>query len=366
MLFRWKDAPSAEELAFGGVPLAEEERTKEMAEVRTSTASAFVASTFGTSAFAGVRRNFQELDGQVNSPADGSVESAANQNAHISKRVVGSEAQFPLMGMELGVPGDGPAVAAGEEPTSARVLTASGGVAVKSRANHEPPSRPKQKACKLVLPASSADTGLAAETRNSSSSEEDVSAGVLGRSADLPAPKARTPSEEARRPLGQGRRHAAPANMPATDECLASEQVPFNDSTLGQEPLAQEQSPPGARSPTPLEMLAGRGAAVAAEKVAQPSSRESPRNSAATKILGTEDDTGSKEEEVESMQGTPTGVLCEQVVPPLRYLDRKATRYADPCHRGSYDELVRNRNRIKMATKPELIALDQKYRQLEE
>ncbi|OAE23389.1 hypothetical protein AXG93_1660s1480 [Marchantia polymorpha subsp. ruderalis] len=112
----------------------------------------------------------------------------------------------------------------------------------RSRATHEPSSRPKQKARKLVLPASSADTGRAAERRNSPSSGEDASARVLGRTADLPAPKARTPSEEAQRPSGQGRQHAASANVPSTDRCLASEQVPFDDSTLGQEPSAQEQS----------------------------------------------------------------------------------------------------------------------------
>ncbi|OAE27168.1 hypothetical protein AXG93_4666s1400 [Marchantia polymorpha subsp. ruderalis] len=222
---------------------------------------------------------------------------------------------------------------------------------VRSRATHEPSSRPKQKACKLVLPASSADTGRAVERRNSPSSGEDASARVSGRTADLPAPKARMPSGEALRPSGQGRHQAAPTSMVATDRCLASEQVPFDDSTSGQEPSAREkwreepsaQGPsaqrtsanrtseaglpkaiadqtseaalPKARSPTPLEMLAGSGAAVAAEEAARPSSRESPRNSVVIEIL--EDDSGSEEEEVESVQGTPTGVLCEQVVPLL-------------------------------------------------
>ncbi|OAE32125.1 hypothetical protein AXG93_2912s1140 [Marchantia polymorpha subsp. ruderalis] len=196
---------------------------------------------------------------------------------------------------------------------------------VRRRANHEPASQPKEKTRKLVLPASIADIGRAAETRNSPSSEEDVSAGVLGTLADLPATKARTSSEEARRPSGQGRWHAAHANMLATEKCLASEQVPFDDSTSGQEPSAQEQSreepsaqrtsgqapsaqtqleqstadegrkeetrvpsmqeplaqapsavavraveagPPRASSPTPLELLAGHGAEVAAEEVA--------------------------------------------------------------------------------------------------
>ncbi|OAE23644.1 hypothetical protein AXG93_4720s1090 [Marchantia polymorpha subsp. ruderalis] len=79
---------------------------------------------------------------------------------------------------------------------------------------------------------------------------------------------------------------------------------------------------------------------------------------------GAEDDTPSEEGEVKSVRGTPTGVLCEQVVPLLRYLDRKTTKYGDPFQCGSYVELVQNRTRIKVATNPELIVLDQKYRQL--
>ncbi|OAE26882.1 hypothetical protein AXG93_3464s1000 [Marchantia polymorpha subsp. ruderalis] len=73
--------------------------------------------------------NLQELDGLVNSVANGPAESAADRTARISERAVGSEARFPSMGMELDVPGYGPRVAAGEEPTSARFLTTSGEVA---------------------------------------------------------------------------------------------------------------------------------------------------------------------------------------------------------------------------------------------
>ncbi|OAE33543.1 hypothetical protein AXG93_4032s1000 [Marchantia polymorpha subsp. ruderalis] len=191
----------------------------------------------------------------------------------------------------------------------------------RSRAIQELSSRPKQKARRLVLPASSADTGRAAEKRNSPSSGEDASARASERTADLPAPKAQTPLEEARRPSGQGRRYAAPTSVPATDRCFASKQVPFDDLTSGQEPSAQEKSgeepsaqrtfgetpsakapsaqnqleesaknegrkeetrvplaqspsaladraeeagPPEARSPTALDILAGSGAAVAA------------------------------------------------------------------------------------------------------
>lgn len=64
-------------------------------------------------------------------------------------------------------------------------------------------SQPKQKARRLVLPASSAETGRAAEGRNSPSSGEDGSARTAERSADLPAPKARMPSAEAKRPSVQ-------------------------------------------------------------------------------------------------------------------------------------------------------------------
>ncbi|OAE19065.1 hypothetical protein AXG93_2119s1000 [Marchantia polymorpha subsp. ruderalis] len=88
---------------------------------------------------------------------------------------------------------------------------------VRRRANNEP-ARPKQKARKLILSAdSSADTGRAAVTRDSPSSEDDVSAEVLGRSADLPAPKARVPSEEARRSSGHRGRHAATTKMLAME-----------------------------------------------------------------------------------------------------------------------------------------------------
>lgn len=124
-----------------------------------------------------------------------------------------------------------------------------------------------------------------------------------------------------------------------------------------------------ARSPTALDILAGSGAAVAAAEATRPSFRESPRISVAIEILDLEDEEDevsvSEGQEVESVQGRPTGVLCEQVVPLLRYLDRKAAKYADPRHRGSYVELMRNRTRIKVATNPVLISLDNKYRELE-
>ncbi|OAE33542.1 hypothetical protein AXG93_1873s1010 [Marchantia polymorpha subsp. ruderalis] len=61
-------------------------------------------------------------------------------------------------------------------------------------------------------------------------------------------------------------------------------------------------------SPTALDILAGSGAAVAAEAATHHSSRESPRASVATEILETEDETSSEEQEADSVHGTPTGV----------------------------------------------------------
>ncbi|OAE19406.1 hypothetical protein AXG93_1096s1020 [Marchantia polymorpha subsp. ruderalis] len=223
---------------------------------------------------------------------------------------------------------------------------------------------------------------------------------------------ARTPLAEARRPLGQGRQHAAPTNVPTTDRCFASEQVPFDDSTSGQEPSAQRtsgQTPlaeapsaqaqcegtdegwkeetrvPSAQAPsaiayqtggadlsragqpTALDILAGSGAAAAAAEATQPNSRESPRNSVATEILNSEDDedeSSSEEQEEELVQGMPIGVLCEQVVPLLRYLDRKVAKYGDPRHPGSYVELVRKRTRTKVSTSRLLASLDEKIKGL--
>ncbi|OAE21657.1 hypothetical protein AXG93_297s1000 [Marchantia polymorpha subsp. ruderalis] len=211
---------------------------------------------------------------------------------------------------------------------------------------------------------------------------------------------------EARRPLDQEKQHAAPTNVPATDRCFASEQVLFDDSTSGQEPSAEALStqepsaqgtsgqlpsgePPlaqtqcertgdrekevvadqtegaglsGTRSPTTLNILARSSEAAAAAEATQPNSRESPGNSVATEILNSEDDedeSSSEEEEEESVQGTPTTALCEQVVPLLRYLDRKVAKYADPRHPGSYVELVRRRTRTKVRTSSLLASLDE-------
>ncbi|OAE22854.1 hypothetical protein AXG93_2582s1000 [Marchantia polymorpha subsp. ruderalis] len=113
---------------------------------------------------------------------------------------------------------------------------------VRRRANNEPASRPKQKALKLVLPASSADKGK-------------------------------------------------------KETCVPSAQTPLAVAVW-----VGDTGPQGASSPTPLEVLARRGAEAAAKEAARLSSRESPRISAATEILDTEDDTASEEEEMESVR----------------------------------------------------------------
>lgn len=192
-----------------------------------------------------------------------------------------------------------------------------------------------------------------------------MNAEVLGKSTDLPAPKALVPSVQGvprvpRVPHSQvGLRHSCGRRQGWGDTCA------FSTSAFGSSNPVGVAGPPGAGSPIPMEVLAGHGVEAAAEEAARPSARESLRISTATEILETEDDTPSEEEEVQSMRGTPTGVLYEQVVPLLRYLDRKATKYGDPRQCGTYVELIRNQTRIKVATNPELMSLDQKYRHME-
>ncbi|OAE27805.1 hypothetical protein AXG93_1001s1000 [Marchantia polymorpha subsp. ruderalis] len=148
------------------------------------------------------------------------------------------------------------------------------------------------------------------------------------------------------------------------DRCLASEQVPFNDSTSSQEPSAQA---PSAKEKCMEEPSAQRtsgevpSAQIQLEQFAEDEGRKEE-----TCVPSAQTPLAEAVRAVESEQGTPTEVLCEQVVPLLRYLDRKAPRYADHRHRGFYVELVRNRTGIKVATNLELISLDQKYQELEE
>ncbi|OAE18212.1 hypothetical protein AXG93_3354s1000 [Marchantia polymorpha subsp. ruderalis] len=92
------------------------------------------------------------------------------------------------------------------------------------------------------------------------------------------------------------------------------------------------------RSPTALDILAGR------------------------KDDG--DEWGSDEEEEQSVKGTPTTALCEQVVPLLRYLDRKVAKYADPRYPVSYVELVRMRTRIKVRISKLLASLNEDIKDL--
>ncbi|OAE29844.1 hypothetical protein AXG93_339s1020 [Marchantia polymorpha subsp. ruderalis] len=114
---------------------------------------------------------------------------------------------------------------------------------------------------------------------------------------------------------GEGR--DAETRVPSAE---APSAVPVREGVAG---------PHGAGSPTPLEVLAGYGVEAAAEEAARPSPRESPRISAATDILETEDDTPSEEEEVG---------------------DKSQVDGPGP----------------EVATNPKLMVLDQKYRQLEE
>lgn len=43
-------------------------------------------------------------------------------------------------------------------------------------------------------------------------------------------------------------------------------------------------------------------------------------------------------------------VLCEQVIPLLRYLDGKLEKYAESSDEGSYVELVHNMTRTKVVS----------------
>ncbi|OAE31909.1 hypothetical protein AXG93_2894s1000 [Marchantia polymorpha subsp. ruderalis] len=88
--------------------------------------------------------------------------------------------------------------------------------------------------------------------------------------------------------------------------------------------------PPGAGSPTPLEVLAGHGVEAASEEAARPSARESPRIYAATKILETEEDTPSEEEELvlrvdRCLRGYARWEIAARERMTLRELEMRAT-----------------------------------------
>lgn len=79
-------------------------------------------------------------------------------------------------------------------------------------------------------------------------------------------------------------------------------------------------------NPTPLEQLAERVVEAEAEGGA------GPAEGVTVDFAGDRNPTEMPlEEEVQSVQGTPTGVLCEQVVPILRYLDSKGRNTGGPA-----------------------------------
>ncbi|OAE34656.1 hypothetical protein AXG93_4034s1090 [Marchantia polymorpha subsp. ruderalis] len=95
----------------------------------------------------------------------------------------------------------------------------------------------------------------------------------------------------------------------------------------------------------------------------------------ATEILPSDDDEGGSTEamsgsgdteEEEEIVGAPAAALCEQVVPLLRYLDRKIDKYADPRQPWSYVELVRRRTRTKVHTSKLLARVDRELKELRE
>ncbi|OAE34846.1 hypothetical protein AXG93_2528s2150 [Marchantia polymorpha subsp. ruderalis] len=124
------------------------------------------------------------------------------------------------------------------------------------------------------------------------------------------------------------------------------------------------------RSHTPQEKLGEAGVRAGVSEPAVVYEGESLRTSARTEILKSEDTPSdgesSEREEVQSVQGTPTGVLCRQMVPLLRYLDRKVAKTWDLEQGGSYVELVRNWTRAKEAANPALNAKDRQYKDLDE
>ncbi|OAE24416.1 hypothetical protein AXG93_4530s1180 [Marchantia polymorpha subsp. ruderalis] len=133
---------------------------------------------------------------------------------------------------------------------------------------------------------------------------------------------------------------STPPARPRADDKPREVRAPRKRKWDGDADMSQREVPTAPVQEAHREqVLAGHGVKAGAEEATPLSSRESPRISEATEILETEDDTPSEEEEVELVRGTTTGVLCEQMVPLLRYLVRKTTKYADYRHRESYVEL---------------------------
>ncbi|OAE31188.1 hypothetical protein AXG93_1629s1060 [Marchantia polymorpha subsp. ruderalis] len=265
----------------------------------------------------------QEFNGQVDLAADGPAESDADRTTRISRRAAGSEARLTLMGMELGVPGDSPGVAAGEEPTSALLSTAPGeeasgvcGAGVVRNSDSLGSDSVEGNAIARTgeggidqSPLSLLDQFLSVDGVFDSNGAGTISLDVTNKSGQVKRLRRRRNLSNLRRTKAGRRRHV----------CLRQRR--FVEAPLAVAVRAGEAGSPGASSPTKLKMLAGRGAEVAAEEAARLSSRESPR------------------------------ILRRQ-------------RSSRP--KTTQDRRKRKWSRCEVATNPELIALDQKYRQLEE
>lgn len=157
----------------------------------------------------------------------------------------------------------------------------------------------------------------------------------------------------------------------------------FGDAELIEAGRAGDVNLAQPHSSTSLDILAGSSEAAEAivvvddADISKSHSKQSLANSVATEILNSEDDeeggstesasgSESSEEEEQSMAGMPTAALCEQVVPLLRYLDRKVEKYADPRQSGSYVELVRRRTRTKVHISKLLARVDRELKDVRE
>ncbi|OAE21699.1 hypothetical protein AXG93_1275s1100 [Marchantia polymorpha subsp. ruderalis] len=189
---------------------------------------------------AGARSNWQEFVGQVRAIEDGTIAGAANRIAGIPRRIDSGEARFSLVGMELGVPGDGPGVAAQERLEFKRVSIAPGEMAEKKQfpllSRMNPGKFVRDVEVDMDLDEVPAITPLG---RLRIEEEHRGAQAPRKRKLDEEEEKAHVPSEKARRPSGQRDRLAARARVPTPEVCLALEQVPFDDAPSAQGPSAQ-------------------------------------------------------------------------------------------------------------------------------
>lgn len=227
-----------------------------------------------------------------------------------------------------------------DEPTTLRGSSSAEGTSGKT----PPASRPSGVKTRRVYPTPSRTTASrptasrSTESRPDSPTARRTGPATSVRTPSADAPSAKTPSAQIA-PEGQ----AAEAGGARVTEVTAASTPSETEDRAGTGAQALG-------SPTALDILAGSGVAVAAEAAARHNSRESPRDSVATEILKTEDETNSEEQEADSVQKTPTGVLCEQIIPLLRYLDRKTSKYSGTGKPQSYVETVKRRTRSKVAT----------------